>query len=56
MSAKHGDKTFTGSVPNVKAARDVQQSRQAQVSATVNQRKAGSVGTKLNTFVRRVIK
>ncbi|MBL8308012.1 MAG: hypothetical protein JNM33_15075 [Rubrivivax sp.] len=56
MSAKHGDKNFTGSPPHVKAAREVQQAKQAQVTATVNQRRAGSVGTQLNNFVRRVIK
>jgi hypothetical protein len=56
MSARHGDKNFTGSVPNVKAAREAQQAQQARVTATVNQRKAGSAGTKLNATVRRVIK
>ena len=56
MSAKHGDKGMPGSVPNVKRAAETQATQQARVNATVSQRKRGSVGTTLNTMVRRSIK
>lgn len=50
MSARPSQ-SYTGSVPNVKRARDVQQAKQAKANATVNKLRASTVGTKLGTFV-----
>lgn len=56
MSAKYGDRGMPGSVPNVKRAAQVKDAKRVPMTAEVNRRKAGSVGTALKTLVRKSIK
>jgi len=47
---------MNGSVPNVKKAKAIHQERQAQLTSTVAQRRAGTVGTQLQGFINRAYK